>query len=191
MNPPAASSTRTLSTADARREAVLEAAVEVFAARGFSGTPTTEVAKAAGISHAYLFRLFPTKSQLAIAVTERCHERIITAFRQAAARARAAGQDVMPAMGDAYGALVADQQVLQLQLHAHAAALGDPALREAARAGFGRIVDVVTEETGAEPAAVGSFIACGMLINTLSAVGATDADPWVAPLTAFLEAEKT
>src|SRR5688500_4714215 len=100
MNPPA-TSTRTLSTADERRETVLEAAVGVFAARGFSGTPTTEVAKAAGISHAYLFRLFPTKSDLAIAVTERCHERIITAFRAAAAKARADGENVMHAMGEA------------------------------------------------------------------------------------------
>lgn len=182
--------TRTLSTAEDRREAVLEAAVEVFAAHGFSGTPTTAVAKAAGISHAYLFRLFPTKSDLAIAVTERCHERIIAGFREAAARARAAGEDIMPAMGEAYGAMVADQQVLQLQLHSQAAAVGDPALRDAARAGFSRIVDVVAEETGAEPAAVGSFVACGMLINTLFALGATDDEPWMAPLLAFLEAAK-
>ncbi|MFL5845995.1 MAG: TetR/AcrR family transcriptional regulator [Solirubrobacteraceae bacterium] len=181
---------RTLSTAEDRREVVLEAAVGVFAARGFSGTPTTEVAKAAGISHAYLFRLFPTKSDLAIAVTQRCHERIIAAFREAAARARADGDDVMHAMGEAYSALVADQEVLQLQLHAHAAAIGDPALRDASRAGFGRIVDVVAEESGAEPEAVGSFIACGMLINTLSALGATENDPWLAPMVAYLAAEK-
>lgn len=188
MNPPT-TSPRTLSTADERRETVLEAAVAVFAARGFSGTPTTEVARAAGISHAYLFRLFPTKSDLAIAVTERCHERIIAAFRETAAKARAAGEDVMHAMGEAYTALVADQQLLQLQLHSQAAAVADPALRDASRAGFGRIVDVVAEETGAAPETVGSFIACGMLINTLSAIGATD-EPWVAPLAAHLDAEK-
>ena len=186
MNPPA---TRTLSTAADRREAVLEAAVRVFAERGFSGTPTTEVARAAGISHAYLFRLFPTKSDLAIAVTERCHERIIAAFRAAAAHARASGEDVRHAMGEAYGLLVSDDDILRLQLHSHAAAVGDPALREAARAGFGRVVDVVAEETGASPQDVGSFIACGMLINTLSALGATD-EQWLAPLTAYLDASK-
>jgi AcrR family transcriptional regulator len=187
MGPPTV--TRTLSTAEERREAVLEAAVSVFAERGFSGTPTTEVAKAAGISHAYLFRLFPTKSELAIAVTERCHDRIIAAFRAAAARARADGEDVLHAMGGAYSTLVSDDDILRLQLHSQAAAVGDPALREAARAGFGRVVDVAVEESGATPEEVGSFIACGMLINTLSALGVTD-EPWLAPIAAYLAADQ-
>ena len=44
-----------------RREAVLAAAVAEFAARGLAGTSTEDVARAAGISQPYLFRLFPTK----------------------------------------------------------------------------------------------------------------------------------
>ena len=47
---------RTLSTADARREALLEAALPLFAEKGITGTPTLAVAKASGISQAYLFR---------------------------------------------------------------------------------------------------------------------------------------
>ncbi len=39
------SAPRTLSTAEERREAVLEAAMRVFAARGFHGTPTTETSQ--------------------------------------------------------------------------------------------------------------------------------------------------
>lgn len=183
MSPQAA--TRTLSTADERREAVLEAAMAVFAERGFSATPTAEVAAAAGISHAYLFRLFPTKSDLAIAVTRRCHERIMRAFTEAAARARAAGEDVLPAMGAAYAELISDRRLLLLQLHSHAAAVGDEALRDAARAGFGRIVELVERETGEPPAVVGAFIAKGMLLNTLGALGATDADPWIHTVAQF------
>src|SRR4051795_246991 len=97
---------RTLSTAEARREAVLEAGMSVFAERGFLGTPTTEVAKAAGISQAYLFRLFPTKSDLVLAVVNRSNDRIADAFAKAAAQARGrgeSGEDVMMAMGEAYG----------------------------------------------------------------------------------------
>src|SRR3954464_1736348 len=63
--------TRTLSTAEDRREAVLQAALPIVAARGIAATPTAEIAKRAGISHAYLFRLFPTKSDLAVALVER------------------------------------------------------------------------------------------------------------------------
>jgi len=184
MEPSAA--TRTLSTAEVRRDAVLEAAMHVFAERGFSGTPTTEVAKAAGISHAYLFRLFPTKSDLAVAVAERCHERIHRAFAEACARAKAAGEDPMEAMGLAYAELISDDELLKIQLHSHAAAAGDPAVRAASAAGFGRIVDLVKEQTGAPDEEVGRFIATGMLMNVVAALGAMDsAEPWACTLRAI------
>src|SRR6201996_335838 len=103
MTPTATPTTkRTLSTAEARREAVLEAGMAVFAERGFLGTPTTEVAKAAGISQAYLFRLFPTKSDLVLAVAERSNQRITETFVKAAAEAMATDADVKEAMGEAY-----------------------------------------------------------------------------------------
>ena len=169
---PAATTHRTLSTADERREAVLEAALPVFATRGFHGTPTTEVAKAAGISHAYLFRLYPTKSALAVAVVERVHDRIHGAFAEAAARAKAAGEDPFLAMGQAYGALLSDRNLVLLQLHAHAASPDDPALLEASRSGFARLVELVESETGADAARVGSFFATGMLMNVMAALDA-------------------
>ena len=77
---PASSPSRTLSTAEARRETILQAAERVFAARGLHGTPTIEVAKAAGISQAYVFRLFPTKAELFIALVQRCNERVHRTF---------------------------------------------------------------------------------------------------------------
>src|SRR3954453_1380327 len=105
MTPTTTAPKRTLSTADERREAVLEAGMTVFAEKGFLGTPTTEVAKAAGISQAYLFRLFPTKSDLVLAVVQRSNERIKDAFANAAAQARTTGEDPMRAMGEAYSEL--------------------------------------------------------------------------------------
>lgn len=49
---------------DERRKAIVAAAVPLFARRGFSGATTKELAEAAGISEALLFRHFPTKKQL-------------------------------------------------------------------------------------------------------------------------------
>src|SRR4051794_41554032 len=121
---------RRLSTAQERREAVLEAAMEVFGERGFLGTPTMAVAKAAGISQAYLFRLFPTKLDLVLAVVERSNRRIYETFAKAAAAAKAKGEDPGKAMGESYGALVADREVLLTQLHAHAAAASMPAVAD-------------------------------------------------------------
>ena len=79
---------RTLSTAEERREEILEAAERIFAARGLHGTPTMEIAKAAGISQAYLFRLFGTKAELFSALVERCNSRIERTFVDAASAAR-------------------------------------------------------------------------------------------------------
>src|SRR5437868_15549761 len=112
MIPPPA--TRQLSTAAERREVLVEAAVAAFAEHGFLGTPTTEVAKAAGISQAYLFRLFPTKTDLVLAVVARSNERIKETFLKAAGQARAAGSDPKEKMAEAYSALLEDRSMLKI-----------------------------------------------------------------------------
>jgi AcrR family transcriptional regulator len=49
---------------DERRKAIVAAAVPLFARKGFAGTTTRELAEAAGISEALLFRHFPSKRHL-------------------------------------------------------------------------------------------------------------------------------
>src|SRR6202011_2702451 len=49
---------------DERRKAIVAAAVPLFARRGFAGTTTKELAEAAGIAEALLFRHFPSKRHL-------------------------------------------------------------------------------------------------------------------------------
>jgi AcrR family transcriptional regulator len=49
---------------DERRKAIVTAALPLFARKGFAGTTTKELAEAAGISEALLFRHFPSKKQL-------------------------------------------------------------------------------------------------------------------------------
>jgi AcrR family transcriptional regulator len=50
--------------ADLRREQILQTAVTVFSQRGFKGTTTKEIAKAAGVSEAIIFRHFANKEEL-------------------------------------------------------------------------------------------------------------------------------
>jgi AcrR family transcriptional regulator len=176
--PPA---TRQLSTADARREEVLEAAVHVFADRGFHGTPTTDVARAAGISQAYLFRLFPTKAELYVAVVERCFQRTYDTF--VAAAERAGEEDVLEAMGSAYADLLADRDALLGQLQAQAAAVNDPTVREAVRRGFAALYEFVARRSLASDDQVRAWFAQGMLLNVLAAMGAHEVDaPWAHAL---------
>ncbi len=166
---------RTLSTAPERREEILQAAERVFAARGLHGTPTMEIAKAAGISQAYLFRLFPTKAELFMALVERCNARVLRTFSDAAAAAKAAGEPVLAAMGMAYVGLLGDRALLLNQLNAHAAC-DDPAIRDQMRRGFAQLVELVERESGAGADEVRSFFAQGMLLNVLAAMRAEDVD---------------
>jgi AcrR family transcriptional regulator len=59
-------------TAEARREAIVEAVRDVFAEKGFDGTTTRELAKAAGVSEALLYKHFPSKESLYAAMLEGC-----------------------------------------------------------------------------------------------------------------------
>src|SRR5581483_2418234 len=53
-----------------RRNQLVEAALEVFALKGFNGTTTKEVAAAAGVTEAIIFRHFPSKQALYTAVLD-------------------------------------------------------------------------------------------------------------------------
>src|SRR3954452_18146707 len=130
-------------TADERRAEIVEAAVTAFARGGFDGTSTDDIARIAGVSQPYLFRLFGTKRELFLAAVGRRFDRIGEAFDAAAAQdAALAPADFplgMPAnarhyprglqsMGHAYKELVRGQTLLRLQRHAFAAC-GDPEVR--------------------------------------------------------------
>jgi len=183
MTPPSHAATRTLSTAEERREDVLRAAMKVVGERGLYGTPTMEIAKAAGISQAYLFRLFPTKTELFVAVIERSFRRVHDTFVEAAGNARREGRPVMQAMADAYTDLLQDPELLLTQLQGQAAA-SEPEVRTALRRGFRMLLEMVERESGASPIEIQQFFARGMLCNVIAAMQLRDLDePWAEVLT--------
>lgn len=177
---------RQLSTAEERREAVIEAAVAAFAERGYHGTPTTEIARAAGISQAYLFRLFPTKSALYVAAVGRCYERLSEAMRAAAEDQSAPGTTALERMGLAYAAMLEDPTTLRATLQAFAAAAGgDEEIRRAVRDGYGELVGLIKRLSGAEGEELRVFIATGMLMTVLAGMDALSIDaPWARELCA-------
>lgn len=71
-----------------RQASLITAAASLFAAKGFKGTTTKEIAKAAGVSEALLFKYFPTKRALYAAIlAEKAHyselrEAVETAAKQ-------------------------------------------------------------------------------------------------------------
>jgi TetR/AcrR family transcriptional regulator len=63
------STTHRLSSVDRRRQ-LIEAAMDLFSRKGFAGTTTKEIARAAGVSEAIIFRHFATKRDLYTAIIE-------------------------------------------------------------------------------------------------------------------------
>jgi AcrR family transcriptional regulator len=179
------SQTTTRQTAEERREAVLEAARYEFAQHGIHGASTDAIARRAGISQPYLFRLFGSKKALFIAVNEQCFERTLELFREAASGT--SGQDALQAIGASYRRLIeSDRTMLQGQLQAYAASVVDEDVRESTARGYGRLVDYVETVSGADKQTVASFFAKGMLMNVLAAMQYSIADEpkgsWAARL---------
>ena len=166
--------------AEERRNDVLEAAVTEFAARGLHGASVDAVAKAAGISQPYIFRLFGSKKDLFAAAIARCMDEALAMFKQASGDLT--GEAALVAMGEAYRRQVtADPRMLRAQLQAYAAC-DDPEIGSVVRAGFGRIVQHV-ESLGLGGEHTASFFARGMLINTIVAMDLhTAGDPWATRL---------
>src|SRR5271168_2628662 len=57
---------------DERRKAIVRTAVPLFARKGFAGPTTRQLAEAAGISEAQLFRHFPSKQLLYREILREC-----------------------------------------------------------------------------------------------------------------------
>ena len=160
-------------TADERRQTVLAAALAEFGERGLEGTSTETIAKRAGISQPYLFRLYPTKKALFIAAIESCFERIIDEFERAAKGLD--DEEALMAMGEAYRHLLTDRELLLCQLQAYAAC-ADPEVRAATRKGFRRIWATVSGLSGAGNDRMIPFVATGMLFNVSAAMQLDEVD---------------
>ncbi len=171
-------------SAEERREQVLDAAIDVFAAHGLSGASTDEIARKAGISQPYLFRLFHTKKELFIASVERCFAETRETFERAAEGKT--GEEALDAMGHAYTDLIrSDPNRLRGQLQSYAAC-DDPEIRTVVRRGYGELVATVERASGAGADELSTFFARGMLINVVAAMDLLDAEePWARKLLAF------
>ena len=172
---------RVRKSAEERREEILEVAVRHFAIGGLHGTSTEAIAREAGISQPYLFRLFRTKKELFVACVDRANARVREAFRRAAADAPE--DDRLMAMGKAYvDELLPDRHAVLMQMQGYVAT-SDPDLQAHVRGRFERLVAEVTELSGSDAGAVWGFFAQGMLLNvtqSLDLEAIADESEWAA-----------
>jgi AcrR family transcriptional regulator len=162
-------------SAEERREEIVAIGLRQFAEGGYHGTSTEAIAREAGISQPYLFRLFRTKRELFMACIDRCFGTVSGVFRDAAAAA--APEERLHAMGRAYvERLLPDRHALLFQLQGYASS-GDPAIQDAVRRGFNGLVQTVSELAGVPESETWPFFANGMLFNVVAALDLADA-PW-------------
>jgi AcrR family transcriptional regulator len=182
------STATTRSTAAARRDEVLDAAMIEFAEHGFEGASTDDIARRAGISQPYLFRLFGTKKELFKASVARCLRETLELFQRAAEGKR--GKTALEAIGQAYKQqLEEDRLRLRLQMQSYAAC-ADPEIREVVRAGFGDLVAYVRRVSGSDWPTVWGFFATGMLCNVLASMHVDDEpEQWMVDLLSGLGKE--
>jgi AcrR family transcriptional regulator len=173
--------TSTRLTAAERRGDVLDAAMIEFAERGLEGTSTEDIARRAGISQPYLFRLFGTKKELFRASVARCFRETLEMFQRSAEGLR--GEEALAAIGTAYGDLLENDRLrLRAQMQAYAAC-DDPEIQETVRNGFGDLVAYVQRVADLPAEEISAFFARGMLLNVLASMQVTESpEPWAQAL---------
>ncbi|MFI6011276.1 TetR/AcrR family transcriptional regulator [Streptomyces sp. NPDC051243] len=176
----------TSTKSDERRRAIMAAAVDCFAQKGFYGTTTHEIAAWVGVSQPYLYRLYPNKEALFAAAVD--HVSVVMTDTLVAHSPASGGVGLSPearldAARGAYAALVADRNILRFLMHANCA-VGEPLVAQAVRRCYAKQVDTVRQLLG-DDEAVRRWFGAGMLDNVVAVLGLADIDePWAHVLTA-------
>ncbi|MGH3095630.1 MAG: TetR/AcrR family transcriptional regulator [Streptosporangiales bacterium] len=159
-----------------RRSQVLGIAAGEFANHGLHGASIEAIAHEAGITQAYVFRIFGTKKSLFLELVGTAFDRLSDGMSQAAKGAR--GLSALTLMGTQYYELLADRTTLLMQLQGFAAC-GDSEVRDLVRARVARMWDTIADTACVDPVTVKSFLAFGMLLNNAAALDVDELDePW-------------
>jgi AcrR family transcriptional regulator len=159
-----------------RRAQVLGIAAGEFADHGLHGASIEAIAREAGITQAYVFRMFGTKKALFLELVGAAFDRFSDGMSHAVQGAR--GLSALALMGAQYYELLADRTTLLLQLQGFAGC-GDGEVRDLVRGRLSRMWDTVADASGLDPVTVKSFLAFGMLLNNVAALAVDELDePW-------------
>ncbi|MBB5631846.1 AcrR family transcriptional regulator [Cryobacterium mesophilum] len=164
---------------ESRREQMLRAATTAFAQRGYFGTSTARVAQEAGVSQPYVIQVFGTKEALFLEVLDRAGDIIVRQMESI-------GLDTfdLSRFTDAFRHTVLEESVMFV-LQQGFAASAVPAVGAYVRGLLARMYGVLVDHANATPEEARDYLARGLLINTVLAMGYrdnTDEYPWVQPL---------
>lgn len=150
--------------AEVRREAIIDAAVRVFAGTSYRAAGTAEIARAAGVAEPTIYRHFSSKKDLYLAALDRSSTTIVEAWRAIVAQTPHAGR-ALGAIGHWYKHHLELHGMLLRLRHRAAAETDDDDVRAALRDGYTRVVEVIAE-------VIGRGQAQGVFSRAVSAEGA-------------------
>lgn len=159
-----------------RRAQVLSIAAGEFANHGLHGASIDAIAREAGITQAYIFRMFTTKKSLFLQLVGAAFDHFTDGMANAASGAN--GLDALAPMGQHYYDQLADRTTLMLQLQGFAAC-GDEEVRDLVRSRVAHMWQTIAATTYLDPVTIKSFLAFGMLLNNLAALDVDQLnEPW-------------
>lgn len=162
-----------------RREQILAAALREFGDKGLYGGSTVTIAKAAGGSHPGLFRTFPTKKELFVAVLERA---FATIEQELVAAEEAAKDDRLQAAAMVWSALVGKRELMLILIQGYAAS-EDPDIRDLMRGWTRGFFERMESVSRVEAGPVHQFFATGMLYMVASCMdlpARAEGDAWAS-----------
>jgi len=158
-------------SAEEQREAIIAAALPIFATYGLHGASTERIAAVVGISQPYIFRLFKTKKDLFIAVIEHVVGTMMLTFQTAGATVvpDSSPEAILEVLGQAYKQLMHNRYEFLLMLQAFSAA-EDNDVQTLARTVMMNVYAYIRQISGASEEAATQFIAFGMLLTISAAI---------------------
>ena len=156
-----------------RRDQLLDAATKAFARGGYHGTSTESIAREAGVSQPFVFRVFGTKLELFLQVFARAADRIrlgLEAVIDERPFDRDSSEDAARLLS-AYN-ILADHDLVQIVMHGCAAGDVD-AIAAQSRTHMADIFETL-RRTGWGPERCREFLGQGMLMAVLLSMRAVE-----------------
>lgn len=163
-----------------RRLLLLQAATRVFAQRGYFGGSTASIAREAGVSQPYIIQVFGTKEALFLEVLQRAGDIIVHQMESIALETFDLSR-----FTTAFRRTVLEDSVMAVLQQGFASSAAVPAVGTYVRGLLARMYGVLIEHANATPEEARDYLARGLLINTVLAMGYaenTQEHPWVQPL---------
>lgn len=145
-------------SAETRRETIVQAAITEFARFGIFGTSTQSIADRAGVSHSYLFKLFPSKRDVFLAALEEVGNRIENNFGTPPNN-----ESPFADLHALNANISTNRDDFLLILHGLAASPHDSEIRRVMQHYLHFSYEMALQQTGAEPAVVREIFAQSLL----------------------------